>query len=81
MAGSGECSRRSLPQLVGEIAREVEEQGAVLLLSTSEQCSGRHAQLSESPLVVGAVVDDSLLSAHLPQLAHKGVAVRNPYPQ
>jgi hypothetical protein len=65
MAGSGECSRQSLPQLVGGIAREVEEQGAALLLGTSEQCSERHAQLSGSPLVVGAVVAVCLPSARL----------------
>ena len=61
MAGSGECSRQSLPQLVHGIACEVEEQGAALLLSASEQCSGRHAQLSGSPLVADAVVAVCLL--------------------
>lgn len=65
MAGSGECSRQSLPQLVDGIAFEVEEQGAALLSSTSEQCSERHAQLSGSPLVVGAVAAVCLPSAHL----------------
>jgi hypothetical protein len=65
MVGSGECSRPSLPQLVGGIAREVEEQGAALPLNTSQQCSERHAQLSESPLVVGAVVAVCLPSARL----------------
>ena len=65
-AGSGECSKQSLPQLVGGVAREVEEQGVDLLLNTSQQCFGRHAQLSGSPLaVVGAVVAVCLPSARL----------------
>lgn len=70
MAGSGECSKQSLPQLVRGIAPEVEgqEQGAALLLSTSERCSEQHAQSSGSPLVAGAVVAVCLPSAHLPRL-------------
>jgi hypothetical protein len=82
MVGSGECSRLLPPQLVGGIAREVEEQGVALLLSTSEQRSERHAQLSESPLVVDAVAAVCLLSARLPQLAENRVApARNTYPR
>ena len=82
MVGSGECSRLLLPQLVGGIACEVEEQGVALLLSTSEQRSERHAQLSESPLVVDAVAAVCLLSARLPKLAENRVApARNTYPR
>ena len=51
-AGSNERSRQLLPQLVGGTAREVEEQGAALLLNTSQQHSERHVQLSGNPLVV-----------------------------
>lgn len=65
MAGSGECSRQLLPQLVHGIASEVVEQGAALLLSASQQCSERHVQLSGGPLVVGAVVVVCLPSARL----------------
>lgn len=78
--GSGGRSRQSLPLLVRGIACEDEEQGVALLLSTSEQYSERHAQLSRSPLVVGVVVAACLPSARLTQLAQNGVApVRNPY--
>jgi hypothetical protein len=51
---------------MGGIAREVEDQGAARLLSTSEQRSEQHAQLSGGPLVVGAVAAVCLPSARLP---------------
>ena len=66
MVGSDECSTLSLPQLVGGIVVEAEEQGAALLSRTSEQCSQQHAQLFGSPLVVGAVVAVCLPSSRLP---------------
>ena len=82
MAGSGECSRLSLPQLVRGIVGEVEEQGADLLWRISEQCSERHAQSSGSPLVIGAVVAVCLPPARPPQLAQNGAApVCKPYPR
>jgi hypothetical protein len=87
-AGSGECSRQSLPRPVRGIAGEAEEQeqGVARLLSISEkQCSERHAQLSGSPLLVGAVVAaclSCLPSARPPQLARHGLApLPNPYPR
>ena len=82
MAESGECSRRSL-QLVGGIAPEGEEQGAALLLRTSEeQWFEQHAQLSERPPVIAVVVAVCLLSVGLPMLAQSGAApVGSPYPR
>lgn len=55
MAGSGECSRRSLLRLVRGNASEAEEREAVLLLRTLEERFERHAQLSENlPVVADA---------------------------
>jgi len=82
MAGLGECSRRSLLQLVRANEYEAEEQGEALLLKTSEQCSEQHAQLSENPPAVAAAVAVGLPSVRLSQLAQNGAGlVCNLYPR
>jgi hypothetical protein len=68
MAGLGECSRLSLLQLVHANESEAKEQEGFCLLRVSKQCSEQHAQLSESPPAIAAIVAVGLPLVGLPQV-------------